>query len=237
MPAKSKSVTRKRSKSKCPKSITCKKYTNRGCVYSANGRKTTRSSLKKRGCSDKRLNGVSAAARKRVLRRGVSKGRKQAVRDTKNPQCIVTKAGTCSWYIRGKKTTRAALLAKGFSAAKLAEIKKRSRDSAVRKGVKVMSKKRTASRSPAKKAATKKRNASKSPKKASTKTASKTASKKKSSGKKRGNSKALALWRKIAQEQGYLLPGDNFKRLPKKGTAAYNKLKAAYDAAKKKAGL
>lgn len=233
MPAKSKSVTRKRSKSKCPKSITCKKYTNRGCVYSANGRKTTRSSLRKRGCSVKRLKSVSAAARKRVLRRGVSQGRKQAVRKTKNPQCIVTKAGTCSWYIGGKKTTRAALLAKGFSAAKLAEIKKRSRDSAVRKGVKVMAspKKRSASRSPAKKAA-KKRTASKSPKK---RTASK--SPKKSSGKKRGNTKALALWRKIAQEQGYLIAGDNFQRIPKKGTAAYNRLKAAYDAAKKKAGL
>lgn len=235
MPAKSKSVTRKRSKSKCPKSITCKKYTNRGCVYSANGRKTTRSSLRKRGCSVKRLKSVSAAARKRVLRRGVSQGRKQAVRKTKNPQCIVTKAGTCSWYIGGKKTTRAALLAKGFSAAKLAEIKKRSRDSAVRKGVKVMAspKKRSASRSPAKKAA-KKRTASKSPKK---RTASKSKSPKKSSGKKRGNPKALALWRKIAKEHGYLLPGDDFKRLPKTGTAPYNRLKDDYEAAKKKAGL
>ena len=41
----------------------------------------------------------------------------------------------------------------------------------------------------------------------------------------------LAEWRKAAQEHGYLQSGE-YRALPKKGTAAYKKIKATYEGRK-----
>jgi len=49
----------------------------------------------------------------------------------------------------------------------------------------------------------------------------------------RGNPQALKAWRQACKESGYLTPG-TFKKMPKKGTAGYRKIKKRYLELKKK---
>jgi len=44
--------------------------------------------------------------------------------------------------------------------------------------------------------------------------------------------KALSLWMKTLQAHGFMKKGSDFKSAPKKGTPAYEAVKAAYDKAK-----
>jgi hypothetical protein len=46
----------------------------------------------------------------------------------------------------------------------------------------------------------------------------------------RGNPALLKKWREACHEAGYLQKGAAFKPLPKKGTAAYETLRAAFKA-------
>ena len=46
---------------------------------------------------------------------------------------------------------------------------------------------------------------------------------------KRKANPALKAWIKAARSEGYMKKGTNFKPLPKKGTAAYMKIRAKYN--------
>jgi len=171
MPAKrGRSKSAKRTRSKSPKKVTrisCS-YTGRGCAWKVNGRPTTRTALlKRKNVTAARLARLSATAQKRAMTRGVSKGRKQAVRKTKGPQCIISATGKCSWHLGGKPITLAALKAKGFSAAQLAAAKKSAKAGAIRKGVQLRRKSKSPQRkksaSPKRKTKSPARKRSKSP--------------------------------------------------------------------------
>jgi hypothetical protein len=50
--------------------------------------------------------------------------------------------------------------------------------------------------------------------------------------KKRKANPALNKYRRAAQAEGFLVKGSSFKALPKKGSAAYKRIKARYEASK-----
>lgn len=50
----------------------------------------------------------------------------------------------------------------------------------------------------------------------------------------RARSELLKAWVKAAKQHGYLKKGENFKKMPKKGTDAYKAIKATYENMKKK---
>lgn len=47
-------------------------------------------------------------------------------------------------------------------------------------------------------------------------------------GSKRGNTAVLRKWIRAARKHGYMVKG-NFKRVPRRGTSAYKKIKKTYD--------
>jgi hypothetical protein len=59
---------------------------------------------------------------------------------------------------------------------------------------------------------------------------------KRSSGKSKRNM-YLKLWRESAMEEGFMRPGADFKKLPKKGTRAYDRIKSRYEDKKYEKGL
>jgi hypothetical protein len=217
-------MARTKSKSRSRRRVSCKKLTQRGCKWTIGKRKASSSQVRKR-IGTKRMASIRQSARRRSLSRGVKYGRKQPVRKTAGPQCIISAQGRCQWYLGGKRTTLASL-EKKFSSTKLAAAKKRARMGAIKKGIRVSSRSRT-------RKTTRK---SKSPKRKTTK---RTRSKSRSGGKKRKLPLALKLWGQAAREMGYMkrTADGEFKKLPKCDTQPYKQIKLRYEELKKKAGI
>lgn len=47
----------------------------------------------------------------------------------------------------------------------------------------------------------------------------------------------LALWREAAKKNGFMIKGAGFKKMPKKGTDDYNKIRATYEQLLKQKGF